>query len=190
MKLTMLLLVVGLSMCCVSCKSAEPTTAASDSVEFKKLLKVLESQSYRIDIDEVMPFNTAATTKVLNTLLLPNTGNSAARIDVRGAGHYLEVRGDHIKASLPYFGEQRQGGGQYGSTNSGIEIDGESKDHELLPNEGKNQVVIQFTADDGNRGAESYNVIMTSFLNGRMDIIVSSSHRTSLRYTGTLGAIK
>src|SRR5690606_39971153 len=49
-------------------------------------------------------------------------GNSGQRIDLSGNGNFLEVKGDSVKANLPFFGERQMGGG-YNSEGAGIQFD-------------------------------------------------------------------
>jgi hypothetical protein len=105
---------------------------------------------------------------------------------VAGAGHYVEVREDMVKGSLPYFGEQRQGSSMYGRTNAGIEFEGAPRDYEVVPDPEKNRVVIKFVADDSHKGTEDYDVILTVLPGGSADIKITSSQRSTIAYSGNL----
>ena len=187
-KLPVVFTIMTLVMLFLACRSTQPASDEESSVAYQELLTLVETQAFRIDVDAVRPYNTAATTQVLNNLMT-NTGNTAGRINVTGDGHYVEVRDGMVKGSLPYFGEQRQGGSVYGRANVGIEFEGSPKDYEVVPNKNKNRVVIKFVADDSHKGTEFYDVILTALPGGSADIRITSSQRSTIAYMGTISKV-
>jgi len=186
--LLLLTIIATLSLGCKSTESA--STKEADAAAFDKLVNLLKSQSYHIDIEAAQPFNTAATTEVLNTIMIPRTGNSANRIDLQGDGHYIKSEEGNFKASLPYFGEQRQAGGHYSPKGNNLSFNDTLEDHEMTIDEKKQKAVVTFTIDDDKDRSENYDVRITAFPNGYADIYITSTHRTNIRYMGKLKPIK
>lgn len=188
--LSIAVLLLSVSLVSLSCGSAEDqATAAVQQKNFDALVHLLESKEFRIDIQTAHPFNTAATTQVLSQLS-PYTGNTVGRINVHGAGHYLEVSGENAKGSMPYFGEQLQGGANAGKIDIGVDIDGEIADFQLIKNDKKKRVQIEFDTEDSTNPSENYEVLMTFFVNRRVEVQVTSSQRTNIRYTGSVEEIE
>ena len=188
-QLPILIFAIVVSMIFMNCKSADRMVSTEKKASYDQLLTLLEGNAYRIDVNAVRPFNTAATTQVVNNLL-SNTGNTAGRIDVSGAGHYLEMRDGTTKGSLPYFGEQRQGGSNYGNTNGGVEFEGIPENYELLGKPDKNRVVITFKMDDSGKRTEYYEITIIAFPGGTADIRVFPSQRSTIAYSGNVSRIE
>jgi len=169
------------------CKSTENTVEEQQA--FERLVEQLDKSAFRFEAEAVYPYNSAANSQVLNSILTPNTGNSAARINVQGNGHFLEISEGMVKASLPYFGEQLQGGGNYGKADVGVDLEGELLDYEFRPEQDKNRVVVEFRGQDSQTKSEKYDLIITARPNGRAEVIIISSQRTNIRYSGTLAAL-
>jgi len=182
-------LIVFSLLLAVSCKSAKNVTE-TDEAAMSKLVTLLESKTFQIDIEATQPFNTAATTEVLNKIMIPQTGNSANRINVQGDGHYIRSEDGHFKASLPYYGEQRQAGGHYNPKGNNLSFDDSPEDLELTLDEKRLKAIVSFTIDDDKDNIENYDVRITAFPNGYADIYVTSTHRTNIRYMGRLKQIK
>ncbi len=181
-----ILLFAGVFLLLGSCKSSETAVNRVLDADVETLLNRLETEPYRINIRSISPFNTFATQRVLNQLLVPYTGNSANRIDVGGDGNYLEIKDSIASASLPFFGEQRQGGAYYRQGDSGINMASEPQDYTISPHKSKNAAVVSFTIDDSNRSSENYDVFMMIFPGGKSEISIMSSHRTPIYFSGIL----
>jgi len=165
-----------------SCKSVDTVNNAKEEAQFEQLVQWVKQQSYQININAIYPFNSNATTQVINALLLP-TGNSAARIDVTGEGNYIKVFNNKVKANLAYFGERRIGG-NYGGTNSGIVFDEKTpEDYQIEINDKKKYVTVKFSA---NNVTENYSVTLRLFLNNNAYISINSSHLNQISYDGSI----
>ncbi len=169
-----------------SCKSSNQVTNLKNAEQFAKLEALIESKSYQIDINAIYPFNTAATTQVLNAVLFP-TGNSAARIDVRGNGNYIKISDDKVKANLAFFGERQIGGGNYGKNDGGIHLDDSVQNYTVTKNEKKKTLSIKFNANDN---IENHNITIIVSINQRASISVNSSHLNRISYDGTIEALE
>lgn len=170
------LLIISSFIGVVSCKSSEVTNQKKAD-QFVKLQELIESKSYQIDI--------AATTQVLNNILF-QTGNSAARIDVRGNGNYIKISDDKVKANLAFFGE-RQISGNYGRTDGGIQLDDSVQKYTVTKNDKKKTLSIKFNANDG---IENFSVTIIASINMRVSIGVNSSHLNRISYDGTIETLE
>ena len=185
-----ILLVFGHCYLFTSCTSGKNTLKTEDTKALAALETVLEQKVYRIDIQTIYPLNTLATTQVLNALLLPNTGNSASRINVRGAGHFIALQDSIATSDLPFFGEQQMSTGNYGGRNPAIQFDGMPTNYSVKRYKKKDAFIVAFTTQQKNHITESFRVSMTVFLNGYADITVLSSHRNFIRYDGELSLLE
>jgi hypothetical protein len=149
-------------------------------------LNLLENQKdYDFEINVVYPFNTQATTQVATTLLM-NTGNSPNRIDVRGDGNYIKIANDSIKAYLPFFGESRMDGGEYGGRNISIEIDEALDDLKKQINQEKERLELEFSAHQKGNDNDKYDVKIEIYSNYKASIHITPVFRTFIRYDGEL----
>jgi len=164
-----------------SCKSINTINNSKKEAQFQQLVKLIKSRSYQININAVYPFNTNASTQVINALLFP-IGDSAARIDVTGDGNFLKVSNNNVEADLPYFGERRIGG-NYGGTNSGIMFNKAPEDYHIKVNEKKKNVIVKFSA---NNLTENYTVILKVTLNNKAYISINSFHLNQISYDGSI----
>ena len=174
---------IGLNL---SCKSADTVSSASTSADMADLETLLNERSYRIDINVVYPFNTTATTQVLNNFMLRNTGNTANRIDVQGESYFIELKEDLASGSLPFFGEQRIISGRYGGNEMGIDFKEAPRRYSVTKHKTKDAFIVEFQVDDKNQFSESYDVTLTVFKKKAVDVNISSSHRQVIRYGGKL----
>lgn len=153
-------------------KTSEASVAALD--------ELVAGRSFEIVSNWAFPLMTRGITSVANSgLLLP--GSNANRIDLIGNSNYLRVKGDSVYVSLPYFGE-RQIGGRYGDSDVGIKVEGVPREYQVEKDEKKNSYRIEFRIKDE---IESLQFFLTLFPSGKADINVNSTHRTSIRYSGT-----
>jgi len=167
------------------CSSSKASLSAEKMESLHMLKTQLLTKDYRIAIDAVFPFNSAASSQVINSVF-QNTGNSASRIDVSGDGNYIQSQDSIIKGSLPFFGEQRMSTGAYGSSQSGIEFENVPKDY-IIEQQPKTYLpVITFETNQKDQSTESYLVRIVVFDNLNVDINIISSHRSVIRYDGKL----
>ena len=150
------------------------------------LLESLQTQDdYRVEIEVVYPFTSAATTQASN-LLLRNTGDTANRIDVRGDGNFIEIKNDSVKAYLPFFGEQRLSAGDYGGTDLSIQIEESLKDFSKQINTKKGKLELDFMAHQKGQQNEKYEVNLDIYPNKTVNVNITPVYRTFIRYSGSL----
>ncbi|MEY8021808.1 DUF4251 domain-containing protein [Muriicola sp. SD30] len=153
-------------------KASEASVVALD--------ELVAGRSFEIVSTWAFPLMTRGITSVANSgLLLP--GSNANRIDLIGNSNYLRVEGDSVFVSLPYFGE-RQIGGRYGDSDVGIKVERIPQEYQVEKDEKKDSYRIEFRIKDE---IESLQFFLTLFPSGKADINVNSTHRSSIRYSGT-----
>ncbi len=180
------LLIIGFVITFSACKSSNEITNRKNTEQFEKLQALIESKAYQIDINAIYPFSTAATTQVLNAVLFPS-GNSAARIDVRGNGNHIKISEDKVKANLAFFGERQIGSGNYGRNSSGILLDDSIQGYVVTKNEKKKTLTIKFSANDG---VENFTITIIANTNQRASVTVNSSHLNRISYDGTIETLE
>ena len=168
----------------LSCKSSE--TSAERAQKLSNIENKLNNKDFKIDVTTVYPFNTRATTQVLNQVTR-NTGNTANQINING--YDITFKNDSIIGELPYYGEQQMGGGRY-NNHLGIVLNDIPKDYSLAKHRKKDAYIMKFTMDDNSDSVETYNVIMTFYTNETVNISILSSHRNTINYRGQLKAIE
>lgn len=173
-----------------SCKSSDAVISQEDVTALETVKAILDTRAYEMEINTVYPMNTMASTQAINGVLLRQTGNSATRIDVAGDNHRIKIKDSTVEGYLPFFGETRMSTGSYNGGSGGVNLDGKTKDYSLSLNAKKNIYVVKFTTTDSEHNTESYNVQITAFPNKTVEVNVTSSHRTAIRYSGVLSAIK
>lgn len=162
------------------CGSTRRDSAANRQGE--TLTSIAEKRSFRIQSQWAFPLMTQGMISVANSgLLTPRS--SGNRIDLIGNPNFFEVRGDSVRISLPYFGERQIGGG-YAGSEEGIRFEGIPLSYTVREEEGKTIVDIQIRNE-----FETLRFNLFLFPAGRADINMNSSHRTSIRYSGSLKAL-
>ncbi|MBV7268111.1 DUF4251 domain-containing protein [Winogradskyella luteola] len=182
-----LFLLVGILSLLWTCKSADK--AENRANDLLALEQLSEQEEYRIDVKVAFPFNTLATTQVLNALLIQNAGNNPNRIDVAGNGNFIEIRKDSVKGYLPFFGERRINGGSYGANEAGIQFDGKLENYTKQVNEKKGKLVLEFSTEQIKNGSDSYDVIIEIYPNENTMVTVTPTYKTFMRYSGMLTAV-
>ena len=157
------------------------TKRAGTLEQFNGLTSIVERDApIRIAINSVNPTNTYASQQVINNLLIRN-GDNANRIDVTGDGNYMEISENLVEASLPYFGERRQGGGYNNINESGVNFEQEPTNYQIQALEEEYRYDVSFEASNG---AESFNVDVILFAGGNAVVYVTSTYRTRIEYRG------
>lgn len=152
----------------------------------QQIIQTLYNQNnYNIEIEVVHPFNTQATTQVVNALLI-NTGNSSNRIDVRGDGNFIKIKKDSITGYLPFFGERRLNGGDYGGQNVAIQFDEVVKELKKNIVEDKPLLELEFSAKQKGNDSEKYDVKIEIFPNENVSVHVTPVFKTFIKYEGRL----
>jgi len=175
-----LVLIASMLMGCTSSKKVIAPTAKSEALE-----ALIEKGTFSIESDWAYPLTTASFNAIANSGLLA-PGSNPGSISLVGNTNYVKIYGDSISMHLPFYGERRLPG-QYGTNQGGIICECKAENYVVTKNEKKQQHTIKFRAISKN---ESYQVILTLFPNWESSIVVNSSHRTSMRYRGTVSAIE
>ncbi|WP_378174144.1 DUF4251 domain-containing protein [Aquimarina sp. SS2-1] len=174
------LLIGGMLIGCNSTKKTVEPTPKSEALE-----AMIAKKAFKIESDWMYPLATTSMNVIANSGLLP-PGSTVNGISLIGNPNYIKFYGDSIAMDLPFYGE-RQLPGQYTRNEGGIIFSGIPDQYEVTKDEKKQQHMIKFTVKN-NR--ESYRVTITLFPNWSSDINVNSTHRTSIRYRGTVSALE
>ena len=165
------------------CASSNTQISESNKKAFEA---IIAGEDFEIISESAEPQVTSAWISVANSGLL-SPGNTAGQININGNVNYIRKKGELISAYLPFFGERQMGGG-YGSSNTGIEFDAVPKDYQVF--QGKKQdYKIQFNIVDKNHGSETYKVYIQFFPNLSCTTTIQSSHRYSIRYRGKISLV-
>jgi hypothetical protein len=179
-------LYLGLLCLVFACKSADITKSEQKTEVAAQLKTLLEKDVYYIELQTAFPFNTLATTQVLNGLFLQNTGNSASRVELSGEGNFIEISNDSVKGYLPFFGEQRFNAGSYGGRDLAIQFEGVLKDFEKSINTKKKKLEIEFSANHSDDYSERYDVRVELFARKNVIVHITPTNRTFIRYSGIM----
>ncbi|RAV30665.1 DUF4251 domain-containing protein [Sinomicrobium soli] len=171
----LLLGMVVLSSCGGARSAAPQDMAALDSL--------IRSREFRVESDWANPMVTTAMMRLGNIL---GPQNNIQRVNLIGNSNYLEIRGDSVKAELPYFGERRMGGG-YDPDGNGIKFDQKASGMNIKYVDSKKLYRITFEA---RQRSESYNITLEIFANRKTNMIVNSTQRAPIGFEGTVRHIE
>ena len=150
---------------------------------YNNLLRVIASKNFEILVDRAEPRMTNALTQVLsNSVLIP--GSTPSNIYLNGYNS-LKIKGDSIKADLPFFGE-RFFGGKPGGISQNIAIENIPQKYIVKKNDKEHLVEIQFNINDKVHSNELYEVSITVYPNKTSVIFIQSSVRSLIKYSGEL----
>lgn len=172
------LFILGFLLGCGGSKVAQ----TNYQVESLKALMAISSFLFRAEF--AYPMATQSLNAISNAGLLP-PGSTAGAIQINGTSSFLKVQGDTVSANLPYYGERRFGGG-YGS-NTGVAFKDISTSYQQIFDTDKNRFEISFTVSEK---MELYTLDLTIYPNKTANLIVSSTQRNSIRYSGTIGVLE
>ena len=168
-------IVIALSI--VGCGTAkEPTIEEQEA--YNTLKAFIAEKDFTILSDYARPQASSGLNSLQNSNILGN-GNSVAGISLQGNPNYLNVTNDTISAHLPFYGERRIGSG-FGS-NGAIDFNAQPNNYKVIENDKKRAVEISF---DIKGNSELYTINLTVFSNKRTTLLVTSSQRTNIEYTG------
>lgn len=173
------LYIVALSLILVniSCKSSK---ASGTLQQIEALEHLVQKRSFQIESQWAQPQTTYAVQQVMNSGIL-GPGNNSGNINLIGNPNFLKIKGDSISSYLPYYGE-RQMNVDYGGTDSAIELDGLMSNYKVKINKDQSRT-ISFEAKDNN---ENYSIFIRLFPNLNSDMLINSSTRFPIRYSGTV----
>lgn len=166
----------------IACSSSKDATYAPEAIaQFHELV---QNDSLRINARWANPMGTQSMNAIANAGLLP-PGSAVNRIDLIGTSSFLEIKGDSVKAHLPYYGE-RQMAGVYNSNDVGIEFNGVPKDFAMVFNEKKKVYEMFFNIKNND---EAFDVNAVLFPNRKIIMYINSSQRLTIQYQGVFSEI-
>ena len=166
----------------VNCSSKQ--VVSSQTSERTKAL--ITEKRFSIDCTRAYPTPTRGLQAVANAGLLA-PGNSVGQINISGSQNQFKIVGDSIAVSLPFYGEQRLAGLSYGRKNTGIQFNGIPDVSNFDGKDKKGNQVLNFTFKNDTEQCQAQIKIFPS---GKSDIYITSSHRTSMRYTGSINSLE
>lgn len=173
-KVGLILLSISLLCGCVSSKQNQD----SSSLVVNQLVT---KSDYRIDLTRAFP-QSGAFSRMAVELNLFQGASSPSAIDLNGYAAFIEFKNDTVTGTLPFFGE-RYFGNSYRQNNS-IRFKGVPEKYSVIRVE--NHVESQFTIRDQNYPTEIYTVSITAYGNRKAIVSVTSSQRSTMRYSGTM----
>ncbi|GAA4969247.1 DUF4251 domain-containing protein [Algibacter aquimarinus] len=169
----LILLFLVLFSCASSKSKASPK-------QIEDLAKLIDNKKFTIESTWAHPQVTNAMQQVLNSAFM-QIGSNATSVNLIGNSNYLTISGDSISSYLPYFGE-RQMGVSYNNNDSAIQLNGLLNDYKVEKN--KNE---SYTLSFQSRNKqEAFNTSIIIFPNLRSEIIINSSSRFPIRYSGNI----
>lgn len=102
-----------------------------------------------------------------------------SNVNLIGNPNFIRFSGDSVEVYLPYFGVRHSGGG-YG-TKGGIKYEGLAKKLNIIENETKKNIELDFEADQDGENLEFH---IKLFANGSSFTFVNSSQRSTISYQG------
>lgn len=160
------------------------STKSATVEDIAALRNLVENQHFTIESDWAQPTASIALMDLSSAGLL-GPGNSSSNINLQGNSNFLKIEGDSITSYLPFYGERHMGAG-YGGRDNTIAFDGEMQDYEAVWNDAKQRYNITFKAKSHN---EKFDVMITLFPNNSSTIVLTSSSRSAMRYTGKVEAL-
>lgn len=169
------IVLVGIILMCVSCGVSKVTYSPED---LAKVQSLIDNDTIRIESSRAYPQNMAQLSSI--GVLPPGNGSGHVNL-VSNPNHFFKA-GDSLSIYLPYYGT-RQMGGQLGSNNIGIEFNGKPKKTQYSFNEKKNSHKYEFLI---NNNSESFDIQVLIFPSFKTEILINSTHRTSISYNGNV----
>ena len=171
------LIVFGFSLL-ISCGSRK-TKATPE--QLNQLAELVNDKHFEIVSDRAYPQVTSGMASLQNSGILPQ-GSTINQINLIGNVNYLRIVGDSIYAELPYFGERRMNAGYNGSDTS-INMETMLQNYSVEENSKDHSYIISF---DAKTQTELLWFTITIFPNLNTSILLNSSTRTPIRYSGVV----
>ncbi|MBO0323176.1 DUF4251 domain-containing protein [Muricauda sp. CAU 1633] len=175
------LLHLGIWILIVAAMGCGGTKTTASAEEIEALDNLVANRSFEIQARWARPMPSQALNSISNAQLLPN-GSNASRIDITGNASYLRLVGDQVEADLPYYGERQMSGG-YDPQRTGIQFEGPPENLQIERNSKTMGYTMRFNI---NNGIESFQVVAQLMPSRASSFSIVSSHRTQIRYEGTL----
>lgn len=177
-----LFILLLVSIVFTSCSSTSKTVLPT--AQSRELDQWVAQKTFEINSEWAIPLMTNSLNQVANAGILP-PGSSANRISLIGTSNHLRISFGELDAALPFFGERQTGGG-YNSTDSGIILQGLPKNYVAVRDEKTLRHTIKF---DVMNKTEAFDVTLILYPNLKSEIQINSSQRFPMRYTGRVKAI-
>lgn len=160
-----------------ACGGSKELTAAEQN-QLDQLYNQLQNKDYQIELTAAYPLNNLAVQQVTNALLIQR-GDNSSRIILQGSNNMIKRENDSLQADLAYFGEVRDA--TYTRNEAGLSFDGVPTEYEVI----KKQDHIELNADIKGE-ADTYDIYGRIYPSGSANILIRSSKRTSIRYSGSV----
>lgn len=160
---------------CMACASKAVVTPA----EKEELKKAVSTPGFNISLDWAFSLNTEAG-EILNSFNPSGTIANGNRFYIQDGSYSFAVAQDTLRANLPYFGIRQISGNVNG--NQGINIEEPFTNWKLQEGKNDRERTIEIRAKED---SEIYDITVTLYAKGKAGVVVNSSQRQSIRYTGT-----
>ncbi|MFS4491836.1 DUF4251 domain-containing protein [Maribacter sp. 2308TA10-17] len=170
-----ILMILGITLLLICCGASKSVQEANPDLDQMIATKDLEFRA-----KFAHPMVTQSMSQVASSGMLP-PGSNIGQIDVSSSANFLKIHGDSVSANLSYFGERQMGGGY--NNKPGIVFQGIPKDMKIVKDEKSNAYDLRFSIGDK---SETFQITTQINPNLSSTISVASSHRTRIRYTGTI----
>lgn len=157
------------------CSSATSITSAQRAAleRAASLPQIVFTAQWAVPLDQT-------SVQVLNALQPAGGVVNGNRVQIESGGHYLKLTETTIDVNLPYYGTRQISGGLPGNTGIVVEKGSYTKKDGTGNKDGQHNIQVQ-TSSKG----ESYTIALRLFAQGKAIMVVNSSQRQSIRYTGT-----
>ncbi len=173
--------IVPYGLCIVlimGCASQRPATTN------ERLDEAIAKRTFEIKAQFAHPLVTRAMSQIGNSGLLPQ-GSTIGQINISETANFFRIHGDSVAADLPYYGERQLGGGY--ANKGGIVFAGVPENLEIRRDSITKGYTITFGIDGK---TENFRVNAQVQPNLRSQLRINSTHRTTIRYSGTLATSK
>lgn len=164
------MIVLSILGCSTQKKITEQERAALETAVTTPIFQIKAAWAYPLD---------TTSAQILGSLR-PAGGVVQGNSVLLDSGQYtVEVKNDSVFVNLPYFGTRQISGGLPGNT--GIYIKQPLDNWKVLSNKNNSAKNLRVTAA---QNGESYDIAIRLFATGTANIVVNSTQRQSIRYTG------
>jgi len=160
-----------------SCASPKQTAEETQMV----VSRLLSQPNYKIELTQAFP-QSGEFSRMALKLNLFQGGSSASSINLSGYSAFIRVKNDTVIGRLPFFGERYSGNSN--RPNNGIRFKGVPKKYSQSRID--NHYECQFTIRDQDYSTEFYELSITVYGNSKTTVSVTSSQRSTMRYTGIM----
>ncbi|PWG04416.1 hypothetical protein DIS07_13510 [Polaribacter aquimarinus] len=172
--------VLGLIVVFMSCKSSNKLITPKDIENFKRKI---EHQNIKVTSNFAQPLGINSGVMGLENLLPP--GSTIGNINLSGSSNFFIIKKDSLEMDLPYYGQQRMSRGY--NTSGSVEFSGKVASVKKEFIEKRNQYIFKYKV---NTNTEMYNIVLTLHPNSSSNLVVNSSHRTTISYRGNWEELK